>query len=86
MSEESAIDILSGFLPEDEFAKGVGKSKKTLRRWDKAGLGPPRTKLGRAIYYNLAAAKIWLEAGGVVAAGPTNRRTPRGGGKPHRSG
>ena len=52
----------------------VRRNERTLDRWNALGMGPPRTRVGRAVLYRRASARKWLAAqeqppsGGHLAA------------------
>jgi len=54
--------ILSKFLTKEELAAELQRNPRTLDRWDVLGVGPPRTNIGRKIYYKRASVEIWLAA------------------------
>jgi hypothetical protein len=54
--------ILSEFLTKEELAAQLGRNPRTLDRWDVLGVGPPRTRVGRTIYYARATVLRWLAA------------------------
>jgi hypothetical protein len=60
MSE--AESILSQFLTKDELAAELGRNARTLDRWEVLGIGPPRTLIGRAIFYRRTSVQRWLAA------------------------
>jgi predicted DNA-binding transcriptional regulator AlpA len=53
--------IREGLLTRQELAVELGVSEHTLARWDKQGVGPPRTMLGRRIAYRREAIEKWLK-------------------------
>jgi phage terminase Nu1 subunit (DNA packaging protein) len=54
--------ILSEFLTKQELAAELGREMRTLDRWDALGIGPPRTKIGRKVFYRRASVQKWLAA------------------------
>ena len=54
--------ILASYLSHAELAKQLNKSERTLDRWHALRMGPPRTLIGRDIYYRRDAVKRWLES------------------------
>ena len=59
MSVQTAA-VLEGFISEDEFAAMTRRSTRTLYRWDKDGIGPPRVRIGGLILYRTEAVQQWL--------------------------
>ena len=43
-------------------AQFLGVSRQVLRRWNKAGLGPPRRRIGRRYYYARVLLVAWLKS------------------------
>ncbi len=39
------------FLTPDALARELGKSPRTLARWDVLRCGPPKIRVGRSVYY-----------------------------------
>jgi hypothetical protein len=60
MSKPEAI--LSDFLTKQELATELGREMRTLDRWDALGIGPPRTKIGRKVFYRRSSVQKWLAA------------------------
>lgn len=54
--------ILSEFLTKEELAAELRRNPRTLDRWDALGVGPPRTLVGREVYYRRASVARWLVA------------------------
>ena len=54
--------LLGEFLTRAEMAKDLGKSVRTLERWDRLGIGPPVTRNGITPLYNVDSARAWLRA------------------------
>jgi hypothetical protein len=52
--------ILSEFLTKEELATELRRSPRTLDRWAVLGVGPPRTLVGREIFYRRASVQDWL--------------------------
>ena len=74
MSESAAAtnnnSLLSGYLTEREMAAQLGISRRTLRQWRAVEAGPPRTIIGRKIYYRADAAADWLRSRQEAAGDP----------------
>jgi len=69
--------ILSEFFTREELAKELRRSPRTLDRWGVLGMGPPRTPVGREIFYRRASVQKWL----VAQELPCGRRDARAGQK-----
>jgi hypothetical protein len=54
--------ILSEFLTKEQLAMELQRNPRTLDRWHALGVGPPRTKLGRKIFYRRSSLQKWLLA------------------------
>ena len=54
-------DILKKYLTEEELAAQLRVSTKTLKRWAIDKKGPPKTYIGRTVYYRTEAVLKWLE-------------------------
>jgi hypothetical protein len=55
-------NILDGYLKRPECAQQLGKSSRTLDRWEVLGIGPPFIKMGRDRLYNVTEVRQWLAA------------------------
>lgn len=57
----SALTKLSELYWElSEFASFLGVTTRTLNNWAAARTGPPRTRIGKKIYYRKTSAMQWL--------------------------
>jgi hypothetical protein len=54
--------ILSEFLTKEELAAELRRNPRTLDRWDVLHMGPPRTHVGRKVFYRRASVRKWLAA------------------------
>ncbi len=54
--------LLGGYDTEAECARGINKSPRTLQRWHRLGIGPPRTLIGKTIAYRRDGVRDWLLA------------------------
>jgi hypothetical protein len=54
--------ILSEFLTKKDLAAELRRNPRTLDRWDALGLGPPRTRVGRQVFYRRESVQKWLAA------------------------
>lgn len=53
------VDALAGYLTKEETAEALRVSTKTLDRWHRLGMGPPRYKLGKTVYYKVSYLQEW---------------------------
>ena len=54
--------LLEGYDTEAECARGINKSPRTLQRWHRLGIGPPRTLIGKTVAYRRNGVRDWLLA------------------------
>lgn len=66
--------VLDGYLRLEDLAKEIGISPRTLSRWQLQRIGPPRVKVGKQIFYKVAAVQAWLESRPESADGRNRRR------------
>lgn len=64
-------DLLKDYIPRDTLAAQLGKTVKTLVRWENDGKGPPVTRLGRDVVYRVSSVEKWLQAQERAAKGVT---------------
>jgi predicted DNA-binding transcriptional regulator AlpA len=64
--------ILKDYIPRDKLAADIGKSVKTLVRWELDGRGPPATRIGRDVLYLKSSVEKWLKAQERAAKGATD--------------
>jgi hypothetical protein len=64
-------DILKDYISRDDLAAKIGKSVKTLVRWELDGKGPPVTRIGRDVFYRIPSFEKWLKAQERAAQGST---------------
>lgn len=57
----SAPTLLSDYVTPEQLAIELDKSLRTIHRWDRLRIGPPRTMLGRKAYYKRSSVAAWLE-------------------------
>lgn len=48
------------YLSKQDAAEQLGVSERTLNRWWSERIGPPRIKLGRAVYYRKDSLRDWI--------------------------
>jgi hypothetical protein len=53
-------EILKDYVSREQLAANIGKSTKTLIRWELDGSGPPVTRLGRDVLYYIPSVEKWL--------------------------
>ncbi len=63
MSNESnsSQSELANLVALPALARRLEVSERTLHRWHSLRIGPPRTKLGRAIFYRQADLDAWIQ-------------------------
>ncbi len=54
--------VIPGYITEEEQAKRIGKTVRTLRSWRKQGIGPAWTKAGNTVLYPDDGVIAWLKA------------------------
>ena len=52
--------ILAGYISDADFCKELDIDGSTLRRWDRQGIAPPRTIIGRKRIRSLSGIAKWL--------------------------
>jgi predicted DNA-binding transcriptional regulator AlpA len=55
-------EILKDYIPRPKLAAELGKSEKTLVRWENDGKGPPVTRMGRDVLYYIPSLQKWLRS------------------------
>ena len=55
-----AAGLLDDYMTPDELAVELGKSPRTIARWDRLRIGPPKTVVGKKPYYRREAVREWL--------------------------
>jgi hypothetical protein len=65
-------EILKDYLSRPKLAAKLGKSVKTLVRWELDGKGPPVTRIGRDVLYSIPSFEKWLKAQERATQGSTN--------------
>jgi predicted DNA-binding transcriptional regulator AlpA len=63
-----------GLLTEQDAGELLQVPLSTLRRWQRAGTGPPCLQIGRQVRYRRVAVQRWL-TGGLQAASPDEDRS-----------
>ncbi len=59
-SEVNGSSLLEDYLTPDQLAEELGKSVRTIARWDGLRIGPPRTQIGKKTYYRREGVRQWL--------------------------
>lgn len=65
-------EILKDYISRPKLAEKIGKSVKTLVRWENDGQGPPVTRIGRDVLYSIPSFEKWLKAQERAAKGSTS--------------
>ena len=75
----STTSPLDEYVSREELARQLGKSVRTLDRWETMRTGPPRTKIGRSVLYRKEALSEWLREHELVprASKKPPRRDPQ---------
>ena len=55
-------ELLKDYISRDDLAAKLGKSVKTLVRWENDNVGPPVTRIGRDVLYSIPSFERWLKA------------------------
>jgi hypothetical protein len=58
----SQARILDGFITREQLAAELGKSPRTIDRWEVRRIGPPRVIVGRTILYRVESVRLWLQS------------------------
>lgn len=65
-------ETLKDFISRAELAAELGKSEKTLVRWERAHQGPPVTRIGREPLYCRPSVQKWLRSQERGSVGSTS--------------
>jgi hypothetical protein len=57
---DSGVGLLEGYVTPGELADALKISERTLWRWHRLRVGPPRVVVGRKILYRLESVSAWL--------------------------
>ena len=60
VSEENSIGLLDDYFTSAELGVELKKSERTIARWDRLRIGPPKTVIGKKPYYRREAVRKWL--------------------------
>lgn len=55
-------EVLAEYLTRDDLAQQLGRSTRTLGRWERQRVGPAVTKVGNRILYHIDDVRAWLRA------------------------
>ena len=56
----NAASLLDDYMTPSELADELDKSERTIARWDRLRIGPPKTVIGKKPYYRREAVRKWL--------------------------
>lgn len=73
MSEQNSL--LSGYLSQEELAREINVTVRTVQRWEAQRLGPPITRVGGRPMYRKESVREWLHS---LEAKPAPDRRRRG--------
>ncbi|MBK1668323.1 hypothetical protein CKO28_09780 [Rhodovibrio sodomensis] len=59
---EPKDEVLAEYFTKAQLAEFLGTSPRTLDRWERQRIGPPRIKVGKLILYRRQAVHDWLAA------------------------
>ena len=59
-SEENGTGLLDDYFTPAELGVELKKSERTIARWDRLRIGPPKTVIGKKPYYRREAVRKWL--------------------------
>ncbi len=66
-SDLKAAGLLVDYLTPDELAEEFKKSPRTIARWDRLRIGPPKTVIGKKPYYRREAVREWMLGNEIVS-------------------
>ena len=55
-----AAGLLDDYLSPDQLAEELGKSVRTIARWERLRIGPPKTLIGKKPFYRREGVRQWL--------------------------
>jgi predicted DNA-binding transcriptional regulator AlpA len=73
----SSSSVTEHLLRPDELAQQLNVSPRTLARWHSHRHGPPRLRVGRAIFYDVSAVREWLRSRNEHGSRINERRQSR---------
>ena len=54
--------ILEDYVDRAELARQLGRTERTVARWEQERIGPPVTRLGRRVLYFIPSVQEWLRS------------------------
>jgi predicted DNA-binding transcriptional regulator AlpA len=75
-SAANSTAVLDGYLTRENLAAQLGKSMRTIDRWEMHRSGPPRVLIGKTVLYRLESVRAWLLSC-EQRRGEPRRRRPR---------
>ena len=57
-----SLHLLGDYIEPQELAEELGVALRTVYRWNSLGSGPPPTKIGSRVYYEVGAVKEWMKS------------------------
>jgi hypothetical protein len=73
-SSANSTAVLDGYVTRENLAAQLGKSMRTIDRWEQHRAGPPRVLVGKTIFYRLESVRNWLLSCEVKRDEPRRRR------------
>jgi hypothetical protein len=67
--------LLADHIDEDELARQLDRSRRTIKRWRHFRIGPPYTEIGGTVYYNVESFREWLKSREVKPVRALVRKT-----------
>ncbi|MCU1269959.1 MAG: Helix-turn-helix domain [Acidobacteriaceae bacterium] len=61
-SKKDLSSLLDGYLRPDELAQALSRSRRTIDRYHRLGIGPPRVLIGGVVLYRIESLRAWLQA------------------------
>lgn len=55
-------DLLRGYLRPHELAQALSLSRRTIDRYERMGIGPPRVVIGGLVLYHIESVRAWLKS------------------------
>jgi predicted DNA-binding transcriptional regulator AlpA len=62
ISTKALPDLLDGYLRPNELAQAISRSRRTIDRLERMGIGPPRVVIGGLVLYRVEAVRAWLQS------------------------